>query len=101
MEINALLMGDTDNVVTCVTDIEAGDTVCYRKGNEFVTLAALDPIPYCHKIALTDIPSGGEIIKYNESLGKVSCDIKKGQWVAHHNLFSVPRDYDAEMIQLV
>lgn len=100
MEINALLMGLTDNVVTCVTDIAAGDTVVYRKGTDIMTLVAEEAIPYCHKIALADIQAGGEVIKYDESLGKVSEDIKKGHWVAHHNLFSVPRDYDAEMIKL-
>ena len=100
MEINALLMGLTDNVVTCVADIAAGEPVAYRKGDEVLTLVAEEAIPYCHKIALTDIPAGGEVIKYNESLGKVSVDISKGHWVAHHNLFSVPRDYDAEMIKL-
>lgn len=98
MEINALLMGNSDNVVNCVDDISAGETVYYRKGDEILSLVAIENIPYCHKIALTDIPAGGEVIKYDESLGKVSVDIKKGSWVAHHNLFSVPRDYDSEMI---
>lgn len=100
MEINALLMGLTDNVVTCIADIAKGETVSYRKGEEILSLTAQEDIPYCHKIALTDIPKGGEVIKYDESLGKVSENVAKGCWVAHHNLFSVPRDYDAEMIQL-
>jgi len=100
MEINALLMGMTDNVVTCVTDITAGETVVYRKGNEILSLVAEENIPYCHKIALEDVPENGEIIKYDCPLGKVSETIRKGCWVAHHNLFSVPRDYDAEMIEL-
>ena len=61
MEINALLMGLTDNVATCITDIVKGDTVTYRKGNECISLTAEEDIPYCHKIALADIPEGGEI----------------------------------------
>lgn len=100
MEINALLMDPQDNVVTCVTEIAAGDTVVYRKGDELCTLVAEENIPYCHKIALTEIPQGGEVIKYGESLGKTSERIAQGHWVAHHNLFSVPRDYDSEMIKL-
>ena len=100
MEINALLMGLTDNVVTCITDIVKGETVCYRKGEELLSLTAEEAIPFCHKIALTDIPEGGEVVKYDESLGKTSETVRKGHWVAHHNLFSVPRDYDAEMVQL-
>lgn len=30
----------------------------------------------------------------------VNCNIAKGHWVAHHNLFSVPRDYDSEMAEV-
>ena len=35
MEINALLMDEKDNVVTCVTEVAAGQDVVYRKGQEF------------------------------------------------------------------
>ena len=100
MEINALLMDPADNVVTCVNEVPAGQPVVYRKGEELLTLTALEDIPYCHKIALVDIPEGGEVIKYGESLGKTSEAIAKGHWVNHHNLFSVPRDYDSEMIEI-
>lgn len=70
------------------------------KGDEICTLNAEEDIPYCHKIALQDIKKGDKIIKYGESLGETSEDIRKGCWVAHHNLFSVPRDYDSEMVSL-
>lgn len=99
MGINALLMGLTDNVVTCIADIAKGETVTYRRGTELCSLVAEEDIPYCHKIALKDIPADGEVIKYDESLGRTSQEIPKGHWIAHHNLFSVPRDYDSEMIQ--
>ncbi len=98
MEINALMMDEKDNVVTCVTEVAAGEQVVYRKGEELCSLAALEDIPYCHKVALVDIPLGGEVIKYGESLGKTSQAIGAGHWVSHNNLFSVPRDYDSEMI---
>ncbi len=98
MEINALLMDPADNVVTCVNEVAKGGTVVYRKGEELLTLTALEDIPYCHKIALTDIPEGGEVIKYGESLGRTSEAIPAGHWVSHNNLFSVPRDYDSEMV---
>ena len=100
MEINALLMDPADNVVTCVNEVPAGEKVVYRKGEEVLTLVAKEDIPYCHKIALADIAKGAEVIKYGESLGQTSEDIPAGHWVAHHNLFSVPRDYDSEMLPL-
>ena len=100
MEINALLMDPADNVVTCVNEVPAGEKVVYRKGEEVLTLTALEDIPYCHKVALVDIAKGAEVIKYGESLGQTSEAIPAGHWVAHHNLFSVPRDYDSEMLPL-
>ena len=98
MEINALMMDPADNVVTCVNEVAAGETVVYRKGEEICTITAKEDIPYCHKVALVDIPEGGEVIKYGESLGKTSQNIAAGCWVSHNNLFSVPRDYDSEML---
>ena len=97
MEINALMMDVTDNVVTCMNEVKAGETVTYRKGEELCSLTAKEDIPYCHKIAVTDIAKGGQVIKYGESLGEVSEEIGTGHWVAHHNLFSIPRDYDGEL----
>ncbi len=100
MKINALLMDPSDNVVTCMADVAAGTQVVWRRGEQVLTLTALEDIPYCHKVALRDIPQGGEVIKYGESLGRTSEDISAGHWVAHHNLFSVPRDYDSELLPL-
>lgn len=97
MKINALLMDDTDNVATCINEVKAGESVVYRKGGELRTLTAQEDIPYCHKIALCDIAKGGNVIKYGESLGEVSQDVPVGGWIADHNLFSVPRDYDSEL----
>ena len=98
MEINAQLMNPADNVVTCVIEIPAGATVAYRNGETVCSLTALEDIPYCHKIALADIPKGADVIKYGESLGHASEDIPQGHWVSHNNLFSIPRDYDSEML---
>ena len=97
MEINALIMDAIDNVVTCMDEIKAGGQVTYRVGNELRSLSAQENIPYCHKVAITDIAKGEQVIKYGESLGEVSEDIKAGHWVADHNLFSVPRNYDNEL----
>ena len=99
MEINALLMDEKDNVVTCVTEVAAGQDVVYRNGQEFCTVKAEENIPYCHKVALVDLKKGDEVIKYGESLGVMTEDAAKGHWVSHNNLVSVPRDYDSEMVQ--
>ena len=97
MKINALLMNAADNVVTTVAEIAKGEDVCYIDGSACVTLKAEEDIPYCHKVALTDLPEGGEVIKYGESLGRLVCAVAKGCWVNDQNLKSELRDYDSEL----
>lgn len=98
MQINALLMDPKDNVVTTVADIAAGAAVVWQNGTGFCKLTALEAIPNCHKVALTDLNAGNEVIKYGESLGVMTQPVQKGGWVSHMNLVSVPRDYASEMI---
>ena len=88
-KINALMMEETDNVVTCVMEIKKGDTVVYRKGDTYCAVEALEDIPYCHKIAL---------IPFDEMIGRTNRAIGKGCLVNHENIYSVPRDYESEMV---
>lgn len=97
MRVNALLMDETDNVVTCVEEISQGQDVIYKKDGELKTLTAKEDIPFCHKVALTDLREGDEIIKYGESLGKMTEPLTAGHWVSDRNLKSVPRNYEAEL----
>ncbi len=99
MNINALLMDDGDNVVTCVAPVKKGDLIVYQKGSEIFTLTAEEDIPYCHKAALEDFPQGAQVRKYGEMIGETSAPIAKGHWVSHENIFSVPRDYDSEFVR--
>ena len=99
MRINALLMDESDNVVTCVSEVAEGEEVVYRKGDELLTIRAKQDIPYCHKIALTDLAEGDEVIKYGELIGKTDCAIAAGHLVNHENIHSVPRNYDSEMVE--
>ena len=78
MKVNALLMDEKDNVVTCVEEIPAGGTVVYQDGDRECTVKAEETIPYCHKIALQDLAAGEEVLKYGESLGKLIAPVAKG-----------------------
>ena len=62
MKIDALLMDPLDNVVTCVRDVAAGETVVYRNGDTMCEVVACQDIPYCHKIALEDLAAGAVLI---------------------------------------
>lgn len=99
MEINALLMDPKDNVVTCVTEVAAGNKVIYRRKDEMCSVMAEETIPFCHKIALLDLEEGAEVLKYGELIGKTSQPVAKGTWVSHKNIYSIPRDYENEFIK--
>ncbi len=96
--VNALMMDRTDNVVTCVRPVKAGEEVTYRCGDEVLSLTAEEDIPYCHKIALTDLAEGSDVHKYGELIGRTTKEIAKGHLVNHENIYSVPRDYDSELV---
>lgn len=96
--INAILLDEKDNVVTCVKEVKAGEEVCYRTETGEMTLCAKEDIPYCHKVALRDLREGDRVIKYGEMLGLLSRDVAAGCWVNETNLYSVPRDYDSELV---
>ena len=70
---------EADNVAVAVHDLPAGAQV-------LPGLIALDPIPQAHKISLTDIPAGGEIVRYGVVLGYAKSDIPAGSWINEHML---------------
>ena len=99
MEVNALMMDPHDNAVTCVTDVPAGSEVVYRAGDELRRLTAAEDIPSCHKVALADIEADGDVLKYGELIGRTTGAIAQGHLVNHENIYSVPRDYDSELVE--
>lgn len=58
-----------DNVAVAVHDLAAGTSI----ENGVVTREA---IPQAHKIALSDIPAGGGIIRYGVALGRAKAFIR-------------------------
>ncbi len=99
MEINALLMDERDNVATCVKEVPAGQQIVYRKGREVLSLEAKETIPYCHKAALEPLGQGADVRKYGELIGRTNAPIGAGCWVSHNNIYSVPRDYESELVE--
>jgi len=82
----ALMMSNKDNVATSLEDVEPGADVQVRMGKEVRKIKALEKIPFGFKIAVTDIVKGFKVIKYGESIGIASQDIKQGQLVHIHNI---------------
>lgn len=80
-------LGKQDNVLTALTDIEAGN---YISDGEL--LAVPENVPRGFKIAITTIKRGTKINKYNYPIGIASRDIEAGGVVHIHNLTSMTKD---------
>lgn len=98
MKIDAIMLDPKDNVVTCVRDVKAGETVYYWKEDAYLQVEAKENIPFGHKIALQDLGAEMEIYKYGELIGKTICPVGQGCLVDHKNIYSVPRDYASEYV---
>jgi len=86
---NALAINAADDVAVALEDIPEGGYARLADGRE---IKALSPVPFSHKIALRDIPRGGDIRKYGEIIGQAGEDIRAGDWVHTHNLVVEERD---------
>jgi len=82
----ALMLSEKDNVATLLEDVASGTGVLIRLGRKTSTVNAKENIPFGFKIAVSDIAKGANIIKYGETIGIASRDIKQGEMVHVHNL---------------
>ena len=87
----ALHIHATDNIAVCTSAVQPGD------GSRGAVKAA-EAIAFCNKIALRDIASGEEVLKYGEVIGKATEDIRKGCLVNDRNIASQPRAYADEYL---
>ena len=85
----AVQVQPTDNVASIFAEVSAGDVVeVMARDGSMESIPVYEAIPYGHKIALRDIPSGGTVLKYGESIGIATKDIQRGDYVHVHNLDS-------------
>ena len=67
-----------DNVAVALKTIPAG--------TEFLGVTANGEIPQGHKMALQNIASGDQVMKYGFSIGHATAAITAGDWVHTHNM---------------
>ncbi|MHB8132093.1 MAG: UxaA family hydrolase [Mobilitalea sp.] len=77
-----MLITDFDSVAVALKDLHAGET--YTVGSIEITLTS--DVSFGHKVALFDINTGENIIKYGQPIGHAICNIKIGEHVHTHNL---------------
>lgn len=69
---------ENDNVIVALQEIKEGTVVEGVK--------ALCDIPAGHKMAIKDIPEGGEVVKYGFRIGNAKEAIAAGSWIHTHNV---------------
>jgi altronate hydrolase len=73
-----------DNVATALEPLAAGRTI--DAGGVVITVR--ESIASGHKIALTHIPAGAQVVKYGSPIGTATSDIDAGAHVHTHNVAS-------------
>lgn len=78
-----------DSVAVAVRDLARGPVEGgHLRGASSVTVELLDDVPLGHKLALTDITAGQDVIEYGTRVAVAVKDIRKGEYVHVHNVRS-------------
>ena len=75
-------IAEKDNVAVAISPVSAGTVIETELGKVTVQ----EDIPQGHKIALTAIAEGKNIIKYGFPIGHAKAAIPQGSWVHTHNM---------------
>ncbi len=88
-KLSAIVIKETDNVATALTEFRAGQLVTVTIGEAERKIALKSDIRFLHKFALEDIKKGQKIIKYGQVIGAATGRIQKGEHVHIHNMCSL------------
>lgn len=83
---NFLKIHEKDNVVVALNAIPRGEIITVEVSGQSRQITALEEIPAGHKMAVCEIPAGGEVIKYGYRIGNAKEDIREGAWIHTHNV---------------
>jgi (2R)-sulfolactate sulfo-lyase subunit alpha len=91
-----LIHNKGDDVGVATEDIRLGEQVTgvFMDTEETVTVEARGDIPLGHKIAVSDIPAGGEVTEYLVRIGLAKEAIAAGDYVHVHNIGSARWSFD-------
>ncbi len=76
--MGAIRINENDNVAVALSPLGAGSAV--------LGTVLTESVPMGHKIALTDIKAGDDVIKYGLAIGHATENIPRGAWVHTHNM---------------
>ena len=94
--IDAIALRDVDNVATALRDLLAGEEIVVGVLDRTVVVHVRQPIQFGHKLAMTDLLQGTDIVKYGEVMGRATQAIPAGSHVHVHNIESLRGRGDLE-----
>jgi altronate dehydratase small subunit len=94
----AIVMEAADNVATVMQDVEPHREIELPIAGDRLTVCITERIRFGHKFAIRDIKKGERIVKYGETIGIATQDIRSGQHVHVHNLESARGRGDKEPV---
>jgi altronate hydrolase len=85
------------DLAEAVLQLHPGDPVALARrelepGTELAGVTVRDTVPHGHKVALTDIAAGDQVLKYGQPIGIATQPIAAGEHVHEHNLRSLSRE---------
>lgn len=80
--MKTIKINPSDNVAVALTPLKAGETVEV----EGVNITLNSDVPAGHKILLTDLSEGDNVIKYGYPIGHMKENHKKGDFICHDNI---------------
>jgi altronate dehydratase small subunit len=86
---NAILLNEVDNVVTATRPIAAGKKLMLASGSRVIIQNSSEYIDTGHKIAIAIIKKGELVIKFGETIGEATKEIRPGENVHSHNMKSL------------
>ncbi len=88
MTQKAILIDKKDNVATALRELEEGKTIEVGIEDQTANIVLSQNIPFGHKFSLKDIEQGDAVIKYGETIGLATKQIRQGEHVHVHNVES-------------
>lgn len=82
LERSTLRLAVSDEVVVAIRDLPAGTRLTSADGDVVVRA----DVPRGHKLAVRDVPAGGQVHKYGQSIGRATVAVAAGDHVHVHNL---------------
>ena len=87
--MDAIMLRENDNVATALRDLAAGEEIVVGVLERSVRVRVGQAIAFGHKLAVVEIGTGENVLKYGEVMGRATQTIPKGCHAHVHNIESL------------